>query len=142
MTDKKPKALPASLRRRARECATQFLFGLEFTRYPWEETLEDFWAITESKPSVRQYADELIRGVMEHKDELDARVAAALDNWAPSRMGHIERNIIRIALYEIQYRPDVPRKTAINEAIEIAKRYGADEAPRFVNGVLDAITKE
>ncbi len=128
-------------RRRARERAVQFLFGLDFTLYEWESAIEDFWAENPSKPGVRQYADYLIEGVIDHREALDTEIAASLDNWNPDRVGRIERNIIRIALFEIRYGLNMPPNVAINEAIEVAKRYGADEAPRFVNGVLDRLRK-
>ena len=132
--------MPApKVRRRARERALQFLFGLEFTRAPWHEALDGFWRMRPSRPSVKRYAQRLIRGVCEGRDALDAQVAEALERWSPGRVGRVERNILRVALYEMRHQEDVPVNVAINEAIEIAKVYGADEAPRFVNGVLDRL---
>lgn len=128
-----------TVRRRGRERALQFLYGLDFTKYNWQEVLPDFWRVNESKPGVRQYAQRLIRGVMDHRARLDETISAALENWTIERLGKIERNIIRIALYEILYCDDVPDKVAVNEAIEVAKNYGSDETPRFVNGVLDRL---
>jgi len=127
------------VRRRARERALQFLFGLEFTGAPWNEALEGFWRMRPSRPSVKRYAQHLIRGVCEGRDALDATIAEALERWSPGRLGRVERNILRLALYEMRHQDDVPVNVAINEAIEIAKAYGADEAPRFVNGVLDRL---
>ena len=127
------------LRRRARERALQFLFGLDFTRYDWQEVLEDFWDTNPSRPGVKRYAEKLIKGVMDHRAELDQTIAESLENWSLDRVGCIERNVIRVALFEIRHVPDVPVPVAINEALEVAKQYGADEAPRFVNGVLDKL---
>jgi len=128
-------------RRRSRERALQFLFGLEFTQYAWEDVIDGFWDGCPVRPSVKSYAQKLICGVSEHREELDARIMAALDNWNPERIGRIEYTLLRIALYEMLYMEDVPMPVAIDEAIEIAKQYGAEEAPRFVNGVLDRLSK-
>lgn len=126
-------------RRRARECALQFLFGLEFTGYAWDETVDGFWSLAPSRQGVRQYAQSLITGVCTDRDALDAEIDDAVHKWSPDRVGRIERNILRIALYEMRNAKDVPTTVAINEAIELAKMYGVDEAPRFVNGVLDRL---
>ncbi len=101
--------------------------------------LDAFWETFPSKPGVRQYARTLVAGVIAHCDELDGHIASALTNWTPERVGRIERNILRVALFEMAYCEDVPNKVAINEAIEIAKSFAADEAPRFINGVLDRL---
>ena len=127
------------MRRRARERALQFLFGLEFTAYDWRESLESFWENSPSKAAVKAYAEALIEGVMERREELDAMIGEATEHWASERVGRIERNVIRVALFEIRYGQDVPPNVAINEALEVAKLYGADDAPRFVNGVLDKL---
>lgn len=127
------------MRRRARERAVQFLFGLDFTRYDWAAAVEDFWASVPTRPTVKGYAEMLIEGVMAHREEIDALIAEAVEHWSPERVGRIERNVLRIAVFEMLYRPDVPRNVAITEAVEVAKRYGAEDAPRFINGVLDRI---
>jgi N utilization substance protein B len=129
-------------RRLARERALQFLYGLDFTGYEWESTLEGFWDGNNVRPTVRQYAERLIRGVCEAREELDARIGEALENWSMERVGHIERAIIRVALFEMIYMQDVPAGVAINEALEVAKAFGSEEAPRFVNGVLDRLKKK
>ncbi len=126
------------MRRLARERAVQFLFGLDFTRYDWEAAIADFWATHPVRPGVRQYADGLIAGVMKHQGSLDPDIQGAIQNWSPERVGRLERNILRIALYEMRH-GRIPSNVAISEAIEIAKRYGADETPRFINGVLDRL---
>lgn len=130
------------VRRRGRERALQFLFSLDFTEYSVEDKLEDFWNINPARPGARQYAEKLIHGVATNRDALDAEIAAALDNWTPDRIGHVERSAIRIALYEMRYFRDVPEAVAINEAIEIVKTFGADDAPKFVNGVLDRLKRK
>jgi len=126
-------------RRKARENALQFLFGLEFTHEVWEKGIEVFWAMQTARPGVKEYATTLIRGVSEYRDALNEEITPILERWAPDRVGRIEWTVLRIALYEIRHVPDVPRAVAINEAIELAKIYGADGASRFINGVLDRL---
>lgn len=91
---------------------------------------------------MRAYAEKLITGVCANREELDTSINAALDNWTPDRVGKIELAAIRIALFEMIYLSDVPASVAINEAIEVTRNYGSDEAPRFVNGVLDRLRKQ
>lgn len=129
------------VRRRGRERALQFLFSLDFTGYDYREKLEDFWAINPVKPGAKQYAETLIHGVSAHKASLDGEIAGALDNWTPDRIGCVERSILRIALYEMRRCADVPVTVAINEAIEVAKIFGSDDAPKFINGVLDRLKR-
>lgn len=131
--------VPNPSRRRARECAMQFLYGLEYTQYEWRSALDGFWGTHPARPGVRNYADRLIEGVQEHLEALDEALLGGLQHWTPDRIGRIERAILRVALFEMTYADDVPRNVAINEAIEIAKSYGGDDAPRFVNGVLDRV---
>ncbi|GMW00608.1 MAG: hypothetical protein AMXMBFR84_17450 [Candidatus Hydrogenedentota bacterium] len=126
-------------RRIARERALQFLFGLDFTAYEWLAAIDAFWRENPSKPSVREYAETLIRGVFEYRVELDTAIDSALTGWTPERVARVERNILRVALYEIRHVAGMPTKVAINEAVEVAKRFGADDAPRFVNAVLDRL---
>jgi N utilization substance protein B len=138
MTLKAPRISP-QVRRRARERAVQLLFGLEFTGNDVTEASQAFWADHPARPGVKKYAQELVQGIAEHQAELDAAIVAALDNWSLERVGRVECNILRVALFEMRYMADVPIPVAINEAIEVAKRYGPDDAPRFVNGVLDRL---
>lgn len=127
------------MRRRARERAFQFLFGLGFTQYPWEEVIDAFWETNPSRPSTKKYANKLIQGVSTHAEDLNAAIGGVLERWTPERVGRIEMTLIRMALFEMLYCDDVPIGAAINEAIELAKIYGPDEAPRFINGILDRL---
>ena len=129
------------IRRLARERALQFLYGLDHTRYDWQEVLEEFWKENPARPSTRAYADKLVRGVCDHRESLDQVIEAALDRWTPDRIGYVERALLRIGVYEMLHEDDVPMNVAINEAIEVAKRFGGEEAPRFVNGVLDRVRR-
>jgi N utilization substance protein B len=115
------------------------LFGLDFTQYDWEQAIGEYWVVNQTRASVKDYAELLIRGVMAERIALDTEIDSALDHWSPDRVGHVERNVLRLALYEMRHAEDVPQAVAINEAIEVTKRYGSDEAPGFVNGVLDKL---
>jgi len=132
----------AILRRRARECALQFLFGLEFTGNSWKTDIGDYWKHFPARPGAKAYAEHLIRGVCEHREALDEQIMECLEKWTPDRVGRIERTILRIALFEMTHVPDVPVKVALNEAIEVAKRFGSEESPRFINGVLDRLAQK
>ena len=132
-------AVSPKARRAARERAMQFLFGLEFTKYPWQDSLEQFWENNLSRPPVRQYAESLIMGVMERTPALDAEIDGALDRWTPDRVGRIERNVLRVALLEMRHGQDVPDGVAINEAIEVVRQFTTDESAAFVNAVLDRL---
>ncbi len=127
------------VRRRGRSRALEFLFAIGFTGADWREALEEFWGTFLTREAARAYAEILIEGVCEYRTELDAAIDGALRGWSPERVGRIERNILRIALFEIWFQADVPARVAINEAIELAKAYGTDESPGFVNAVLDRL---
>lgn len=127
------------MRRKARARALEYLFGLEFTGNDWKAGLPRFWDKHETNAKVREYAEELIEGVMTRRDELDEHIRGALTSWNWERVDPVERNALRLGLYEMACREDVPAAIAINEAIEIARMYGSDESPRFVNGVLDRL---
>ena len=101
--------------------------------------MEHFWETFDTKIPVREYAKKLIKGVTFNQDDIDGHINGALTNWTPDRVGKIERNILRVAIFEIAYTDDVPVKVAMNEAIEIAKAYGTDESAGFVNAVLDRL---
>ncbi len=127
------------VRRQAREAALQALFMCDFV-VQWDiETVsfcfEHFSVIKAARP----FATRLCQGVVENLVAIDSKLTCASENWSLSRMGRVDRSILRLATFEIEYLDEVPINVAINEAIEIAKRYGAEESPVFVNGVLDKV---
>lgn len=126
-------------RRKARCRALEFLFGLEFTHDDWGPALEHFWETFPTRDAVRTYARSLVQGVEEQRVLLDAHIDSALRNWKPERVGRVERNILRLALFEMEHVEGVPPKVAINEAVELAKSYGTDDSPGFINAVLDRL---
>jgi len=128
-------------RRETREWIIQFLFQLDFNPEPIDIALNDFWA--EKNPSEREkkYAEEIIKGVVQHKDELDDRLSQYAKRWDSERMGAVDRTVMRVALFEMLYRDDIPPVVSINEAVHFAKDFSSFQSGRFVNGVLDRIRK-
>ncbi len=129
-------------RRAARENALQVLFELEFNDIGVEEVLARHWAEKKTDKAVEEYASWLVRGIMARRREIDEIVQSSAKNWRVSRMALVDRNILRIAAFELLEEKFLTPGIIINEAIEIAKRYSSDEAAVFVNGVLDAVRKK
>lgn len=133
-------------RTRARELALQFLFQMDVQGDEMREQLDGFLAeALEGKAGgedARTYAVRLVDGVREHRPALDALIRDAARNWDLERMAGVDRNALRIGCYELLHEPDVPMKVAINEAIELGKRYSTASSGAFVNGILDRIRKE
>jgi N utilization substance protein B len=129
-------------RRETREWIVQFLFQLDFNPEPIDIALKDFWE--EKEPSAREknYAEEIIKGVVQHKTELDERLSEYAKRWNSDRMVAVDRTVMRVALFEMLYREDVPPIVSINEAVHFAKDFSSFQSGRFVNGVLDRIRKD
>ncbi|MEN8200088.1 MAG: transcription antitermination factor NusB [Thermodesulfobacteriota bacterium] len=136
-----------SLRRKSREAVLQFLFQDDSQGFDassgddLEQRFSDFCALYEVQKKARPYAQTLLEGVYEKRTELDAVISSHATNWRLERIDVADRNILRIAAYEMIHQQDVPPEVAINEAVEIAKRFSADDSPAFVNGILDAVKK-
>jgi transcription antitermination factor NusB len=128
-------------RTKSRECAIQMLYQIDLRRAPCEDVLQDFWVSQEAGEEVRQFAEELVRGTASHLAQIDPLISAHADNWEMKRMAVIDRNILRLGVYELLYVEDMPPKVCINEAVELAKRFGDTESGKFINGILDAIHK-
>jgi len=129
-------------RRTSRENALQILFELEFNDAGLEKILAGYWNSKKADGPVQEYADWLVRGIVARKDEVDALIQGNSKHWRMSRMPFVDRNILRIAVFELLEEKLVAPAIVINEAIEIAKRYSSDEAAVFINGVLDAVRKK
>jgi len=125
-------------RRQSRERALQILFQWDIHGNT-EHWLQDFWERETATEEVRQFTNLLVDGVMANHKELDRVIGAHATNWTVSRMPVVDRNILRAALYELLWMPEVPAKVTVNEAIELAKQFADDDAKKFVNGVLDKI---
>ncbi|MGE5838982.1 MAG: transcription antitermination factor NusB [Deltaproteobacteria bacterium] len=129
-------------RRRARELAIQVLFHMEYNPGDPGECFDRICECFEPPREVRAYAREVVLGVWEKKEELDQRMRRSSKNWRVERMSRVDRNILRLAIYEVLYRKDVPPKVSIDEAVELGKRYGTEESGAFINGILDHIYNE
>ena len=129
-------------RRKARECALQLLYQLDIGDQEVNEAQGFYWATHDVGEDSRQFATTLVEGVREHLMEIDDLLSLYSTNWKISRMASIDKNILRIAIYELMHCPDIPVKVTINEAVEIAKNYGTAESGAFVNGILDNIAKK
>lgn len=129
-------------RREGREAALQFLFSYDINSKLDAKDVEAFWNLRRTSPSVRAFAEELIDGVRKEMEATDAVITSAVDNFELDRLSAVERNILRIAVFEILHLQEIPAPVTINEAIEIAKRFGGYESGRFINGVLDRIRRD
>ncbi|MCS6817553.1 MAG: transcription antitermination factor NusB [Blastocatellia bacterium] len=130
-------------RRKARESAMQMLYQYDVARPPIDELLETYWS--ELRPDVdedvRRFATSLVVGTIEHLETIDRLLASRAEHWRIERMATVDRNILRLAVYELLYETETPKVVIINEAIEIARRYSTYEATQFINGLLDAIRR-
>jgi len=129
------------LRRESRELALQILYALDANpSVGIRETLQTFREEQADVLSrVREFAENLVQGVQEHRAVIDAAIKARSKNWTLARMPLVDLNVMRMATYELMFRQDIPKKVSINEAIEIARKFGDKESPAFVNGILDEI---
>jgi len=130
-------------RTKAREDALKILYAWEITKETLEECRCKFWANEKSEETaVIEFTDILIRGVEANLEKLDSVIQKYATNWRLDRMAVIDKNVLRIAAFELMFSRDIPPKVAINEAIDIAKKYGDKDSGKFVNGILDKISKE
>jgi N utilization substance protein B len=129
------------LRRESRELALQILYALDANpSVGIRETLQTFREEqTDVLSRVREFAEGLVQGVQEHREVIDAAIKARSKNWTLVRMPRVDLNVMRMATFELMFRGDIPKKVSINEAIEIARKFGDKESPAFVNGILDEI---
>jgi len=125
-------------RTRARELALQFLYQADLVAKPVAEA-DDFLRDEERDVETRRFALRLVKGTLEHREEIDEAIQKVAQNWNISRMAVVDRNVLRLATYELLNCQDIPPKVAINEAIEIGKRYSTQNSGAFINGILDRI---
>ena len=132
------------IRRKARESALQFLFQDDFTgddirRGEIGERFDLFCNLYQVNRNARPYTLDLVNGILINRDHIDGLISQCAQNWRLERIAITDRNLLRIGVFEMLYCEDVPDQVAINEAVEIAKRYGSEESPAFINGILDAV---
>jgi len=126
-----------STRSRARQIALQALYQLDQPSPPEFVWIRQFLDSRLDKPELVRFAQTLVEGTCRHRDELDRLLAAAAEHWSLGRMAVVDRNILRLGAYEMLHEPDTPPKVAIDEALELAKRFSTTESAAFVNGILD-----
>jgi transcription antitermination factor NusB len=129
-------------RTKAREYALQILYAVDITKDDPKDCIDRFWeGNDEATEEVKKFADELVLGVADKKEEIDKKLSEYATNWQLDRMAVIDRNVLRFAAYELLFMKDIPPKVSINEAIDIAKKFGGSDSGKFVNGILDKINK-
>jgi len=131
-------------RRKARECALQMLFAADVAEMPADQVVRSYWAElgeADLDATARDFATRLASRTLANLELLDERIRSRAEHWRISRMAVVDRNILRLAVYEFLYEP-TPRTVAINEALEIARRFSTYEATQFINGILDAIKRD
>ena len=137
----------ANMRKRtlAREFALQVLYQTDITHDSYDVSLNNFWQAHSEEnieEEIKKFTDELVKGVTENLEVIDAKIAQYATNWQLKRMAVVDRNILRMGCFELIFRDDIPFKVSINEAVELAKKYSSLEASKFVNGILDKINLE
>ena len=131
-----------STRREAREWIVQILFQLDLNASDdMDSVFANFWADKKPEPKVREFTESIVRGTHDKQDELDGVIEKTAEHWDIHRMGVLDRNVLRMAVYEMFNMPDIPPVVSINEAVDIAKYFSNAESGRFVNGILDRIRK-
>ena len=132
-------------RTKAREYVLQMLYQVDITRGDWKEVFESFWQsnkLDDIAADSKDFSTELLGGVVGHLEDIDKKISKYAANWQLERMAFVDRNIMRLGCFELLYRQDIPPKVAINEAVELAKKYSGIESGKFVNAILDQVKIE
>jgi N utilization substance protein B len=127
------------MRRKAREYAIQILYAVDLNPAQLDDFLKVFWELHSAKPEVISYANSLVQGTLDKQQEIDELISSHSSHWKIDRMAVTDRNILRLGTFELMAEQSVPARVVINEAIEIAKKYGTSDSATFINGVLDSI---
>jgi len=128
-----------STRRRAREIALQVLYQLDLDPGDPKKVLALHWENFQPSEQAREFCVRLVEGVLQNGKEIDRLIEEHSENWTLKRMAVVDRNILRLAAFELRYCPDIPFKVTLNEAVELAKKFGADDSGAFINGILDRV---
>ena len=126
-------------RRKAREAAVQYHFWRDLQHGEGPEKLDEFWEFCPATPRAKEFAQPLIEGMVTHLPEIDDRIRRYSENYEFHRISPVDRNVLRLAIYEMLFRDDIPPVVSINEAIDLAKTFGGPDSGRFVNGILDRV---
>jgi N utilization substance protein B len=128
-------------RRKAREYAVQMLYQYDISN-EFEHLMDGFWNGRESPDNVKEFSNNIVEGVIKNLSMIDSKISQSAQNWSIDRMAVVDRNILRMAVFELLFVKDIPVKVTINEAIEIAKRFAGEDSSSFINGILDRILKD
>ena len=126
-------------RRKAREVALQVLYELDVLNIDSKEAVALFWNNFEAPVESRKFSTLLIEGTWSNREQIDSHISGCSENWSLARMSRVDKNILRMAVYELLYCPDIPPKVTLNEAIDLGKLYGSENSGSFINGILDAV---
>ncbi|MCR4397434.1 MAG: transcription antitermination factor NusB [Firmicutes bacterium] len=129
-------------RRKAREIALRVLFQVDVARADPDEAMSLLLSEHHVAPEIVSFAEEIVKGTLEHLEDIDKRLAELSRDWTLERMANTDRNILRMGCFELMYREDIPRSVAVNEAVELAKAYGGPDSGKFVNGILGRIVQD
>jgi N utilization substance protein B len=130
------------VRRVARECALQMLYELDVGKHPKDEILRTYWQMNEHPQKVQEFAEQLFEGTVQRLKVIDNVIQQHTKNWRLERMAAVDRNVLRLAVYEFLSGGKTPETVVINEALEIARKFSTNESAQFVNGILDSIKNE
>lgn len=126
-------------RRKAREVALQVLYALDVQKTPLHEAVLLFWDHFDAPEEARKFSLQLIEGAWDNRDQIDGLISGSSENWTMARMARVDKSILRMAVFELLYCPDIPPKVTLNEAIDLGKVYGSENSGSFINGILDAL---
>ncbi len=129
------------LRRRAREAALKILYQIEMSGYNPEECMDSYWSTLGDSQEIREFTNFLVRGVSDFLTSIDEKIKKSSINWRIDRIHKVDLSILRLAVFEMFYTQETPYRVVINEAIELAKKYGTDNSPSFINGILNNIAQ-
>lgn len=129
-------------RKAAREIAIKLLFQMEFQKENKEEQIEAVLSENKLTNNDYKYINDVIRGVFDKIDEIDVLIKKYAKGWDPGRMSKVDLSVLRLCIYEVLYREDIPYSVSVNEAVEIAKKFSSEEAGSFINGILSNISKQ
>jgi N utilization substance protein B len=129
-------------RRKSREIAIQILYQLEINETDIDDAVSTYWDAYDPSPDLKEFSSHILKGVFRHRKEIDSLISKTSNHWSLRRMPPVDRSILRAAIFEILYCPDIPIKVSIDEAIELAKKYGTEKSSAFINGILDKIAHQ
>lgn len=129
------------LRSQARKSCLKILYQIEISKVSVQEALADYFSQNEAPPPQREFTEFLVKNIISHLPELDRLISKYAKNWELHRIAVVDKNILRMGIFELLYTEDIPPKVSINEAVELAKIFGDLDSPKFVNGILDSVYK-